>query len=177
VPADWGDKKVIWTLIVRGDTFAIPGSLKRGWEIDALQGEAGSGNTPPMIRFDSAGPVGRGPGGITVGPLKATVGTPLELTVWGTDETRGRAGAAGRGGAPPAVVLTWFKHQGPGDVTFGDATPTRDAASGKATTTATFSTAGDYILRIRATESANMAGAGHAQCCWSNSFVKVTVTR
>ena len=36
VPANFGDKKVTWTLKIRGETFAIPGSLHRDWQIDAL---------------------------------------------------------------------------------------------------------------------------------------------
>src|SRR5688572_4999895 len=64
VPADFGDKKVVWTLTVRGQTFAISGSLRKEWEIDAVQGEAGSGNTPPVLKFDPQGPEGRGPRGV-----------------------------------------------------------------------------------------------------------------
>src|SRR5687767_13425212 len=65
VPADFGEKKVVWTLVVRGETFAISGHLRPQWEIDAVGGEAGSGNTPPALRFERAGPEGRGPRGIT----------------------------------------------------------------------------------------------------------------
>src|SRR5688572_18233091 len=36
VPADFGEKKVTWTLIVGGETFTIAGSLRPAWEIDAL---------------------------------------------------------------------------------------------------------------------------------------------
>jgi hypothetical protein len=176
VPANFGNKTVVWNLTVAGQTYAIPGSLKRGWEIDALQGEAGSGNTPPKLRFAVAGgATGAGPGGITGPSLNAKVGTPAALDVWVSDEGTAASGTTptGRGGALP--TLTWFKHQGPGVVTFADATPTVDRASGKATTTATFDKPGTYIVRVRANDSP-MASAGHAQCCWSNGFVKVTVT-
>jgi hypothetical protein len=44
------------------------------------------------------------------------------------------------------------------------------------TTQATFAEPGEYLVRVRANDS-TVAGAGHAQCCWSNAFVKVTVTR
>lgn len=71
----------------------------------------------------------------------------------------------------------WFKHQGPGEVTFVPSAPRPDNANeGKATASVTFSEPGVYILRLRATEGA-VASAGHAQCCWSNGFVKVTVSR
>src|SRR5579885_632485 len=67
VPKDFGDKKVVWTLRIRGETFAIPGSLHPNWQIDALEGEAGSGNTPPVLKFAENGPEGAGPGGIKEG--------------------------------------------------------------------------------------------------------------
>lgn len=177
VPADFGDKKIVWTLAFRGQTYAIPGSLKLGWEIDALVGEVGSGNTPPVVKFDPAGPECRGPGGSTTGPVAATVGKPLALTVWATDDGRSRLAAArgGRGGTP--VILTWFLHQGPGGVTFDDSTPVVDPTDGKATVNAVFSAPGSYVLRVRANDSSGVAGAGHAQCCWTNGFVKVAVSR
>jgi hypothetical protein len=61
-------------------------------------------------------------------------------------------------------------------VTFGDPKPTVAKADGKATTTATFSVAGHYVLRVRANDASGLSGAGHAQCCWTNGFVRVTVT-
>src|SRR5215472_12218344 len=111
VPADFGKKEVTWTLKVRGQTFAIPGSLHPNWQIDALEGEAGSGNTPPVLKFDAAGPEGAGPGGLTAGPLQTTVGKPTPLTVWarGSGKAIITISRAGREGAP--VTLTWFKHQ------------------------------------------------------------------
>jgi hypothetical protein len=177
VPADFGERRLTWTLVLRGDTFAIPGSLKVGWEIDALAGEAGSGNTPPVIRFDPEGPAGSGPAGVSTGPLHARVGVPLQLTVWASDDGRARGSIAGDGRAGGAVTLTWFEHRGPGDVAFGDATPAVAATDGRAVTTAAFSAPGDYILRVRANDASGVASAGHAQCCWTNGFVRVTVTR
>jgi hypothetical protein len=177
VPADFGQKKLVWTLVIRGQTYAIPGSLKNGWQIDALEGEAGAGNTPPVLKFDAAGPEGRGPGGITSAPMTVAAGTPLSITVWATDDGRARSSiqSAGRGNA--AVTLAWFQHQGPGTVTFAPATPVVDRATGKATVTATFSAPGEYILRVLATDASGITAAGHAQCCWTNGFVKITVTR
>jgi hypothetical protein len=71
--------------------------------------------------------------------------------------------------------LTWFKHQGPGDVKFANASPRVQSPDVPATTTATFSAPGEYILRVRANDASGIAGAGHAQCCWSNGFLKVVV--
>jgi hypothetical protein len=177
VPADFGEQRIVWTLKVRGQTFAIPGSLKRGWEIDALAGEAGSGNTPPVVKLADTGPEARGPGGATAGPLRAKIGVPLSITVWASDDGRARTSVASGGRAGVPVTLTWFKHRGPGDVAFADATPELNRADGRATTSATFDQPGEYILRVRANDASGVASAGHAQCCWTNGFVKVTVTR
>ena len=175
VPADFGDRKVVWTLVVRGQTFSVPGSLKRGWQIDALEGEAGSGNTPPVLQFDPAGPEGRGPRGITAGPLTVAVGKPLAVTVWASDDGKAHGSIASDGRAGVPLTLTWFKHLGPGDVTFSDPKPA--VADGKATTAATFSEPGDYVLRLRVNDASGVTSGGHAQCCWTNGFVKVRVTR
>ena len=48
---------------------------------------------------------------------------------------------------------------------------------GSMTTAATFSAPGDYVLRVRANDASGVSGAGHAQCCWTNGFVKVSVTQ
>jgi hypothetical protein len=74
------------------------------------------------------------------------------------------------------VTLTWFKHQGAGTVRFEDATP-EVGSDGKASTVARFSEPGSYLLRVRANDASGVTGAGHAQCCWSNGFVKVNVVQ
>ena len=177
VPADFGKKEVVWTLTFRDATFAIPGSLHQNWQIDALDGEAASGNTPPALRFAETGPEARGPMGLTTGPHAAAVGTPATLTVWARDDGKGATSVASAGrGTPPPVTIAWFKHQGPGTVAFQPATGRTTAAGGQVTTQATFSAPGDYIIRVRANDS-SVAGAGHAQCCWTNAFLKVTVAR
>lgn len=174
VPANFGEKKLTWTIRHRGETFAIPGGLHPDWEIDALAGEAGTGNTPPVIKLpgSSGGVEARGPGGASGPPLSAKVGEPLTITIRATDDGRGSGSVAGSRGAAQ-VALMWFKHQGPGPVTFGTPAP-RPAADGMATTTATFAAPGTYILRVRANDS-SVSGAGHAQCCWTNGFIRVEV--
>ena len=39
---------------------------------------------------------------------------------------------------------------------------------------ATFSAPGDYMLRVQANDESGEGGAGF-QCCWTNTYVKVTV--
>ena len=175
VPANFGNGEVVWTLRFRGTTYEIPGKLNPNWQIDALEGEAGAGNTPPVIKSGESGPEARGPRGSVAGPLTATVGKPLALTIWASDD--GRGAARGRGGAGPTVALAFFKHQGPGRVTFTPPSGRGPVAGGQVNTTAAFSEPGEYLLRVRANDASGVAGAGHAQCCWTNAFVKVTVTR
>ena len=177
VPADFGDQAVVWTIDFRGERYAIPGRLHLDWQIDALDGEAETGNTPPVLAFAEGGPRSAGPGGPWGGPVEAVVGMPVPLSVWAWDDGRARGSIArgGRTGVP--VTLTWFKHQGPGDVTFDESTAKVPVEGGMATTMAHFTEPGDYVLRVRANDASGVSTAGHAQCCWTNGFVRVTVTR
>ena len=171
VPADFGEGRVVWTVKIRGKTFAIPATLHRDWQIDALEGEAGSDNTPPEIRLDAQGPVARGPGGFTTETRTATVGKPISISVIIKDD--GRSTGIIKGGVPSSVA--WFTHQGPSQAVFGTPTAKLTPTGGTTSTTATFDRPGDYIVRVRANDSA-VSTAGHSQCCWSNAFVKVRVT-
>ena len=84
----------------------------------------------------------------------------------------------------PPVTVAWSKFRGPGEVTFSSDRPPVEKASfkapdtavfsGTATTTATFSEPGEYILRVVANDWSGDGGRGF-QCCWSNAQVKVTV--
>ncbi|HET9947334.1 MAG TPA: hypothetical protein VFQ22_00280, partial [Longimicrobiales bacterium] len=141
-----------------------------------------SGNTPPRLSFGAA--QGAGPLGVTAPErVRARVGQPVELKVSGRDDAAAAgpdlaaafSGAAGgRGGPAPQVTVAWFKHQGPGEVTFSPERGRFPASGGEHATMATFSQPGEYVVRVRATDSA-IAQAGHAQCCWTNGYVNVTV--
>ena len=174
VPA--GAPEVMWTLRNRDQTYAIPGHQRRNWKLDALEGEAGSGNTPPVLKFAADGPEGAGPLGVTAGPVSAAAGEPVDLTVWARDDGRPSGSVASTGREAVPVTVTWYKHQGPGAVSFATPTARIPVAGGSATTAATFDAAGEYILRVRANDASGVSGAGHAQCCWTNGFLSVTVT-
>lgn len=176
VPADFGYERLVWTLKIRGETFSVPGSLNRDWEIDALIGEAGSGNTPPSISFNSGGAEGRGPLGATGEPLAAMIGKPLAVTVWASDDGSAAGAVRDPGQAGEPITLTWFKHQGPGDVSFSETTHEVAHSGGEAKTMVSFSDPGSYVLRVRANDASGIVGGGYAQCCWTNGFVNVDVT-
>ena len=173
VPGDFGDREVLWTINFRGDTQTIPGHLHRDWLLDALGGNT-AGDTPPAVRFAEDGRAFRGPGGPPHGPLTATVGAPLPLVVWATDDGVTRRARDEGDEPPPLVRLSWRLHQGPGAVTFAD--PEIEIAEDgpeRAETTATFSEPGEYLLRAFANDR---SGGGGSQCCWTNAFVRVTVS-
>ena len=177
VPADFGDQRVVWTLTSNGETFAIPGHLHNDWLIDALHDPA-SGNRPPTIRFGLDGPEGQGPAGVIVGPRAVPLDAGLRLTVWGRDDLIRRPTDIPYGPPDrPAMTLTWVKHQGPGEVHFSEPIVEIDTARGEGATTATFHEPGDYVLRVVVNDYSGVEHAGHAQCCWTNGFVLVHVTR
>ena len=176
IPADYDGELVRWTLKMRGGTFMIPANLSAEWKVDALAGEA-DGNQTPELALSEGGPWFAGPGGAMM-DAEATAWKPIALSVWARDDGASAGGFGGRGGRTVPVRLTWIKHSGPGDVTFDyeDGSDGIPVAGGSMTANATFAEPGEYIIRIRANDSSGVSGAGHSQCCWSNAFVKVTVT-
>ena len=177
VPGDFGDREVMWTLKMDGQTFSVPGHLKPEWKIDALH-EGAHDNTPPVLQFVEGGPEVTGPGGsgIVFGPLRTSVGDALDISVYANDDGAGRSlGGFGGFGSSPLATLAWFKHQGPGNITFGENNQRARDAEVAIVNTLTFSTAGQYLIRIRATDG-GVSTSGHAQCCWTNGFVRVAVS-
>ncbi|MGE0159929.1 MAG: hypothetical protein AB7T31_11015 [Gemmatimonadales bacterium] len=167
------DGEVVWTLKNGGRTFSIPGGLDPLWKVDAISGDA-MGNHPPRIRFSENGPTGEGPFGVEAEPLRARVGEPLEITVWGSDD--GVAGALGQASSSTRpFTVHWFEQSGPGTVTFAPNESPIAVEGGSAVTTAEFSAPGDYVLRVTANDASGVESGGHAQCCWTNGYVKVTV--
>jgi len=90
------------------------------------------------------------------------------------------------GGQPqttPPVTIAWSQYRGPAKVAFANAKPVvvQEAAngaavySGRASTTATFSEPGEYVLHVTANDWSGEGGRGF-QCCWTNGEVKVTVS-
>ena len=124
----------------------------------------------------------QGPRGSSV-TLTTTLPDPLTLTVWVADDLKlPRSSSQGVRSVP--VTVGWGKFRGPGVVTFAENRLTVEktasavtppmAFSGKATTTATFSEPGEYVLRVVANDASGDGGRGF-QCCWSNAQVKVSV--
>jgi len=181
VPRDFGDKKLTWTLVANGFTNTITMHLKKDWIVEPFL-DAASKNTPPVLKFQADGPSFTGPPSTIAATYTATVGQSLDLTTWASDEgakvnveTSGRGRGRGETPAFSPLVESWSVFRGPGNVTFSQVRPTLDRANGgKASTNATFSAPGDYILRLQANDSSGDGGGGF-QCCWTNAHVAVTV--
>jgi len=179
VPKDFGTKKLTWTLVANGKTTQIPAGLDTLWEVAPFKDA--TNNTPPYLGFAQSGPFMNGPRGQST-MLTTAVQTPMPLNLWVADDANVIPGATKP--RTPAVVLSWSKYRGPGTVTFSNDKPAIEAAdvkapgvvafSGKATTTASFSEPGDYILRVVTNDWSGEGGRGF-QCCWSNAHVKVSV--
>jgi hypothetical protein len=179
VPKDFGSQKLTWTIVSNGATNSVPASLDPLWEVSPFKDI--NGNMPPFVSFDGAGPFSQGPRG-PAKSLAAKVSEPVTLPLWVADDASVIPGATRP--RTPAVTLTWSKFRGPGKVTFSSDKPMVEDAEftappkthfqGKAVTTATFSEAGEYILRVVANDWSGEGGRGF-QCCWSNAEVRVSV--
>ena len=170
VPKDFGKNRLTWTIVANGQTTTVPLHIDPLWIVAPFK-DVALGNTPPLLRFAETGAPLQGPPKGFAATYNASVSMPLTLSVWTTDDGI-RAPEARR----PArlVSVSWSKFRGPGDVTFGSATPTIDDKTGQSTTTASFAAPGEYILRAQVNDATGEGGGGF-QCCWTNAHVKVVV--
>jgi hypothetical protein len=171
VPADWGKKELIWTLVSHGKTERAVAWLRPDWEIAPGGRATDAKNQPPSLSL--------------AGSPQVTLPATLTLTATVTDDgqpparpaaARGRGANANR---PPAfdnsefksttpvnvpqveraarprvtdrLQVEWFVWRGPAAVTFTP--PLVGADQGNAVVTAAFSEPGEYVLRARATDS------------------------
>ena len=177
---------IAWTLTHRGQTYTVPANLDPLFNIDALRQRGGEfdGNTPPVLTFSASGASSQGPAGAAL-DLAARVAQPLPIDVEVTDDglppladhdvfysrfEQRTAVAVRPPPVPRGLKVVWSKYRGPGAVAF-DAAETAVPA-GRGTATATFERPGEYVLRAKAVEGPRPFGF----CCWTNGYVRVTVT-
>lgn len=181
VPPDFGASQLLWTIVANGKTTVIPGNLKTDWEISPFIDA--TNNTPPWISFEpfeNAAPAAQGPRPL-VASAQAIAGAPLTLTVWTADDN---VVSPGTRVPKTPVSITWSLFRGPGQATFAQARPAVEKIEGKmppkatflgkASTTVTFSDAGEYVLQVTANDASGEGGGGF-QCCWTNAQLKVSV--
>jgi len=178
-------ERVVWHLGRDYKDYSAPAhSTSNYYRVDDLffptdRAERG-GSMAPLVRFEEpAGPEGIGKGlrgGKRVGPVDATVGEPLTLSLTVTQpDPEDYPEVAPYTGEPKVFTVFWQKYSGPADilgvVTFGDNEFEVAPGGGLATTTATFREPGDYVLLVQV-----LGGGFDNQCCWTNGYVEVTVT-
>ena len=158
VPADWGNKELVWTLTAHGKTEKAYASLMSEEEISEriimTRGNLNPGdddpNKPPVV---------------TIAPVTAaSAGQPVSLTALVTDDglPRPRPVRQARAGIPTAqsnnatnrprgLTVSWFQYGGPAQVTFDPIGPTA-VQNGQSATTARFAAPGTYIVRAIAND-------------------------
>ena len=177
VPKDFGTKAVTWTIVSNGEKQSIPFTLNKGYPIAPYKVN-GMGNQPPTLAFSPGGPKFTGPPTAVASSYTGAVNQPVEISVWADDP---------KGTDPGGPRRPWPGHrlqksvhrtssEGLGRVTFETRAKSwcvqtrRDRTVAKAT----FSAPGEYLLRVQANDESGEGGGGF-QCCWTNTYVKVSV--
>jgi hypothetical protein len=180
VPKDFGNKKLTWTLTANGATNSVPAHLDPNWYIEPFV-DAANKNRPPTLRFERSGKPFEGPPlNVMAATMTAPVGQPVAITVWATDKKpegylqEGGDERPNRGQRRERLDVSLSKFRGPGDVKFDRTRSEVNPAEGTATVNATFSQAGEYILRVQGNDETGEGGGGF-QCCWTSAYVKVVV--
>ncbi len=158
VPADFSEQQVVWTLRIRGETISNPGNLLPAYVIDEPQA-SGRGASAPLVKVGEDEREARGRERVIVGPFRARVREPLPLTL-----------SVGDPGA--RAWVGWFKHQGPGEVTFAKSELSVEGPDGTVTTTVWFSQPGEYLLLAQTIDT---VASFEFICCWTNVYVRVLV--
>jgi hypothetical protein len=146
VPKDWGlERKVVWTLTIRGKTNAAKGWLQPEWELNKqvimenLGGAVDDDNEAPAISGSPAQTV-KLPAGAT-------------LTVTAKDDGRPKPKPQKNGEPGEGLRIFWLQYRSPGPVSFDPSDAS--AEYGKpvtSTTKASFKAPGVYVLRAVASD-------------------------
>jgi hypothetical protein len=159
VPADWGNKELVWTINSHDRIEKAFASLQPEEEITerlimsrgGLSPGLDDPNKPPSITIEPAGPT--------------AVDSPVRLTAMVTDDglPKPRAPKATPAAEPGraqtntniptrlGLNVTWMQYRGPGRVTFENMDPIL-VNDGKAINRAMFSVPGTYVLRATAND-------------------------
>ena len=159
VPKDWDPKKrLMWTLIVRGKTEKANAFLLPEWEINN-QVRAQNGDSSHPVTVGNAADNNDAPV-ITPGPAqRVTIPAAATLTAGvkddGLPKPRIRRQPAGAAPTPQSqLYVNWVFYRGPVGATVKFGSESSPVADGNASTTATFSKPGDYVIRAYADDGA-----------------------
>ena len=106
VPADFGDRKLTWTIVANKYTTSVAMGLHPDYQVEPLR-DAAEGNTPPIVRLEPGGRTFQGPPmGIALAQTTA-VGRSLTLILWVTDD--GKVNSGQRATDTP-ITVSWSKY-------------------------------------------------------------------
>ncbi len=130
VPADWGDKEMVWTLTSKGRTEHAYASLRTDYRVDNMvisseTGALGAGSSSPESRANVP-PVVRIMGDRE---LTARVGQPLTLVAEVTDDGLPRRRGAGAAARAAAAAAAAAEAEAEAEDASDDASPSDDAAA------------------------------------------------
>src|SRR5881628_750860 len=156
VPKDWPlDKKVTWTVSIRGKTNTAKGWLQPDWELsnEVMMENVGAGNRDP----DNEAPVITG-----TGPQAISLPNTVTLSAVARDDLlpkpRGQRNSGEAGVEAQGLSVQWIQYRGPGPIAFTAptraATSTASTRSVTSTTVAAFKVPGIYVVRAVASDSA-----------------------
>jgi hypothetical protein len=185
VPASMAGTEVVWTLSHAGYSYSVPGrATSTAYEMS--RGIRARGSLSPAIRFDRNGAESTDREGITADRITTSVGTPVTLSAFVQD--RGERMGYDVDSLLFPVGTAWILHQGPSMPEFEPEMMSgrerdQDGEGGMAssdgwtvaTTQATFSEPGDYVIRLRVDNFMAPDSKFDNQCCWSNAYVPVRV--
>jgi hypothetical protein len=159
VPADWGNKELVWTINANGRTEKAYASLQSDEEILERVIMTRGGLSPGLDDPNM-------PPSITIAPTEAVaIGAPVTLTALVTDDGLPKlrapkampAAEPGRAQTNTSVVprlglnVIWMEYRGPGKVLFENTDPIL-VVDGQAVNRAVFSMPGTYVLRATAND-------------------------
>jgi hypothetical protein len=199
VPDSMRDGEVWWH-IKTGEHEELKVKGRRGalgYTLDKKPRPAGS--VAPLVAFSPDGPKGQDPMGlVSAEALTVKAGSPATLTVYVEDPSvRDMTDPRNIEGIP--VRVSWYKHQGEGQVTWerhstsepppvlseqqiargaqqaGPDETELSSGNGVASVIATFSQPGEYMIRTMADNWDATDSTEGDQCCWTNVFQRVTV--
>ena len=198
IPASMKDESVWWHIKTDNlEELKVPGERgSSAYELD--RNPRPQGSVQPFIWFENESR-GSGPEGVVaVNTRTISVGVPLTLEVE-TEDPSVRDPSNPLFAKPLDSRVIWYKHQGPGEVSFTEhastpfiTTPARStrgmipaavsrvsipAGKGPARVMATFTEPGEYMIRARLDNWNSSDSDGLDQCCWSNAFQRVRVTQ
>ena len=175
VPRDFGTKAITWTITAHGEVQSVPFTLNKGYPITPYK-ESGMGNQPPVLAFSPGGPKFTGPPLSTAATFEGMSNQPLTIPVW-VEDPKGAGEEVtipGMPTPPKVATVSFHKFRGPGNIVFDKARIPVQTQGEKISSAATFSTPGEYVVRVQANDESGEGGAGF-QCCWTNAYVKVVV--